>query len=82
MLHQWLFAIIIELPVKLSVDDKIEVALNFGENYKPCRETAEIFNKRHPDKIIHFTTVRCVINKFKSSENVENKFKKKHQTWV
>ena len=70
------------MPVKLSTEDKIEIVLIFGDNYKTCRETAEIFNNRHPDKIINFTTVRYLINKFKNSGSVENKFRKKHRTWV
>lgn len=70
------------MPVKLSIDDKIEIVLIVGENYKTCREAAEIFNNRHPDKAIHFTTVSDVINKFKSTGSVENKFRKKHRAWV
>jgi len=45
------------MPIKLSKEHKIEIVLIVGENYKTFRESAEIFNIRHPDKIIHFTTV-------------------------
>lgn len=70
------------MPVKLSLEEKIEITLIVGENYKTYREAADIFNNRHPDKIIHFTTVRNILTKFKTSGNVENNFKKKHQSRV
>lgn len=64
------------MPLKLSKEDKIEIILIVGENYKTFREAAEIFNNRHPDKIIHFTTVGNILTKFKTFGNVENNFNK------
>lgn len=44
------------MPVKLTMQDKIEIILIVGDNYKTFREAAIIFNERHPKKNIHFTT--------------------------
>lgn len=70
------------MPLKLSLEEKIEIVLIVGDNYKTYREAAIIFNNRHPDKNVHFATVSKIIKKFKCSGNVENKFKKKHEAWV
>ena len=67
------------MPLKLSKNDKIEIILIVGENYKTYREAAEIFNNRHPNKSIHFTTVRNILTKFKTYGSVENKFNNKRR---
>lgn len=70
------------MPVKLTTEEKIEIVLIVGDNYKTFREAANIFNERHPNKMIHFTTVGNVVTKFKGSGSVLNNFKKKHQKWI
>lgn len=65
------------MPHTLSLKEKIEITLIVGENYKTYREAAAIFNNRHPDKPIHYTTVRKVLNKFKTYGNVSNNYNKK-----
>jgi transposase len=70
------------MPPTLSIQDKIEIVLIFGENYKTLRETAEIFNQRHPDKIVHYSTVSRIIQKFKELGSVENCYKVPHEKIV
>lgn len=70
------------MPVILSKEDKIEIVLIVGDNYKTFREAATIFNQRHPDKNIHHETVRQLLKKFKTFGNVENKFNNKRQKHV
>lgn len=62
------------MPIKLTLNEKVEIVLLFGDNYKSCREVANIFNERHPEKRISHATVAKVLQKFKSTGNVENQF--------
>lgn len=68
------------MPVKLSVQDKIEIVQIVGDNYKSFREAAAIFNNRHPEQNIHYATISRIIKNFKTSGNVANNFKKKRRT--
>lgn len=70
------------MPIKLSLQDKIEIVLIVGNNYKTYREAAFIFNQHHPDKIVSHTTVGRIFSKFKNSGSVENNFKQKHRRWA
>lgn len=67
------------MPATLSTEQKIEIVLIVGENYKTYREAAEIFNNRHPEKNLHYGTVSKILNKFKTSGDVKNKFSNKRQ---
>lgn len=64
--------------IKLTVDEKIEIVLIVGDNYKTHREAAEIFNTRHTNKHISHVTVGNVVTKFKNTGSIQNNFKKKH----
>lgn len=63
--------------VLLSCEEKIEIVLIVGENYKTHREAASIFNDRHPNKNINHSTVTKIINKFKTSGSINNNFNRK-----
>lgn len=63
--------------MKLTLEEKIEVILICGEN-RSCRQAAEIFNGRHPNKAIHNSTVLRLLNKFKLTGSVENRHKVPH----
>ncbi|KAI4456133.1 transposable element tc3 transposase-like protein [Holotrichia oblita] len=52
---------------------------NAGRSCNTVKEAAEIFNNRQADKAIHFTTVRYLIDNFKSSGSVNNK---EHRAWI
>lgn len=67
------------MPVKLTKEDKIEIVLIVGDHYKTFRESAEIFNARHPEKTISHMTVSNIMSKFKSTGSVANNFHKKRQ---
>lgn len=66
---------------KLTLQEKIEIVLIHGENYHNSRETANIFNNRH-NKNIQNSTVFRIVNKFKQSGSVENKYKIPHRKTV
>lgn len=66
----------------LTKEEKIEIVLIVGENYKTHREAATIFNERHPNKRICQSTVTRILQKFKYSGSVDNKFKVPHNPWV
>lgn len=70
------------MPPALTVPDKIEIVLIHGDNYKTSRQTADIFNTRHPEKMIHYSTVSRLIQKFKRTGNVENDYKHPHEKTV
>lgn len=70
------------MPATLSTEDKIEIVLIVGDNYKTYREAAEIFNNRHPEQNLHYGTVRKLLNKFKTFGDVTNKFNNKRQQRV
>lgn len=70
------------MPVKLTLQEKIELVLIVGENYKTYREAAVLFNERHPENHISHVTVKNVFDKFKTTGSVENKFKKNHDRRV
>lgn len=63
----------------LSVQDKIEIVLIHGDNYSTCRETAEIFNTRHPEKNINYSTVAKILRSFKQSGSVQSKYQVTHR---
>lgn len=63
---------------KLSLQEKIAIVLIHGENYHSYRETAIIFNNRY-NKIVHSSTIFRIVNKFKESGSVENKYKTVHR---
>lgn len=67
------------MPVIFSVEEKVEIVLIVGDNYKTYREAAEIFNNRHPGKNIHHTSVMRIMEKFKSCGDVNNKFTNKRR---
>lgn len=69
----------VKMPPSLSLQEKIEIVLIYGENYKSCRETAEIFNGRHPDKNLNHSTVAKILKKFKETGTVDNKYKVSHE---
>lgn len=61
----------------LSNEEKVEIVLIAGNNYKSCRETAREFNEKHPDRPnISYVTVAKVMKSFK---NCNPKFFKKTQ---
>lgn len=64
----------------LSMEEKIEIILIHGEN-RTNRDTANIFNQRHPNKFVSHSTVGRIVDKFKSSGSVLNDFKKPHVNW-
>ena len=70
------------MPATLSTEDKIEIVLIVGDNYKTYREAAAIFNNRHPEKNLHYGTVSKILKKFKSFGDVSNKFTNKRQRRV
>lgn len=70
------------MPATLSTEDKIEIVLIVGENYKTYREAAQIFKNRHPQKNLHHDTVRKLLNKFKTFGDVRNNFSNKRQQRV
>lgn len=70
------------MPPTLSLEEKIELILICGENYKCTREAANIFNQRHPGKNVHYTTVARLLKKFKQTGSVENVFKVPHEKAV
>lgn len=61
----------------LSTQDKVEIVLLCGENV-PYRDVAYIFNRRHPGRNIHFSTVGRILKTFKETGSVDNRFKKPH----
>ena len=62
------------MPATLSTQDEIEIVLIVGDNYyKTYREASEIFNNRHPEKNLHYVTVRKLLNKFRTFGDVKNK---------
>lgn len=65
----------------LTKEEKVEIVLIHGED-KTHRETATIFNQRHPEKSISHTTVGRIFKKFLSTGSVENEFKKPHAKWI
>lgn len=67
------------MPPTLSLQEKIEIILISGDNYKSNRETAAIFNERHPNKTVHNSTVSRLVNKFKETGSVENQYKVSHE---
>lgn len=67
------------MPVKFSIEDKIELVLIEIYNYKTCKQITEIFSNRHPDRTVHFTTVRYIINESNMPRSVQNKFRRKHR---
>lgn len=70
------------MPVKLTLQEKIELVLIVGDNYKTYREAAVLFNESHPENHISHMTVKNVVDKFKTTGSVENKFKKNHDRRV
>lgn len=70
------------MPFFLSTQEKIEIVLICGEHYKSAREAAIIFNQRHPDKTVHFSTVSRIMKKFLETGSVENQFKVSHKKTV
>lgn len=63
----------------LSLQEKIEVVSICGENYHTYRETANIFNGRHPNRNIFHSTVRKIVTKFRQTGSVGNSYKLPHQ---
>lgn len=66
----------------LTREEKVEIVLIVGENYKTHREAANIFNNRHQHRNIGYSTVRKILNKFKTSGSIENNFKNKRRKRV
>lgn len=66
----------------LTREEKIEIVLIVGENYKTHREAAIIFNGRHRNKNINHSTVTKIVNKFKSTGSIQNNYNKKHRMLV
>lgn len=52
-------------PVQLMLVEKAELVLICGEHYKTVREAGDIFNERHPDKQVHYSTISRILNNFK-----------------
>lgn len=67
---------------KLSFQEKVEMVLIYGENYHTTRETAIIFNGRHPHRHVNQCTVGRIIKRFKETGSVENKYKTHHRSNV
>lgn len=63
---------------KLSLQEKIELVLICGERFHSSREAADIFNARYPNKNIHGSTVLRILNKFKATGSLENRYKIPH----
>lgn len=76
-----IFSTLIMSPT-LSLAEKIELVLICGDNYKSTREAVDIFNQRHPEKNVHFTTVAKLVKKFKQTGSVDNNFKVPHDSPV
>lgn len=72
----------IKMVALLTCEEKIEIVLIVGENYKTHREAAIIFNNRHPNKNINHSTVTKIVNKFKSTGSIKNNFNGKRQKLV
>ncbi|KAL1487750.1 hypothetical protein ABEB36_015585 [Hypothenemus hampei] len=70
------------MPAILTLEEKIEIVLIVGENYKTFREAADIFNYRHPDRNISHVCVRKVLNKFKTFGEVRNRFSNRRRRRV
>ena len=79
------------MPATLSTQDKIEIVLIVGDNYYKTyyRDASEIFNNRHPEKNLHYGTVRKLLNKFNTFGDVKNNkvimsflINKKYKCWV
>lgn len=64
----------------LTKEEKIEIILIHGEN-KTNRDTADIFNRRYPQKSVSHSTVGRIFQKFKTTGSVENVFKQPHTKW-
>lgn len=56
--------------------EKAELVLICGDNYKSVREAADIFNERHPDKRIHYSTVSRILTIFKETGSLDYNYKK------
>ena len=69
------------MAYRLSIEEKVKIVLIHGEN-RTSRETADIFNQRHPGKNLNYSTVTKIIKKFKESGSVENKNKVSHRKTV
>lgn len=69
-------------PVQLTLAEKAELVLICGENYKTVREAGDIFNERHPDKQVHYSTVSRILNNFKQTGSLEYKYKNEHTKTV
>lgn len=59
-----------------------EVVLIVGDNYKTYRDAAVMFKNRHPDEKLHHATIGSVMKKFRKYGNVDNKLRKKHESWI
>lgn len=62
----------------LTVIEKAEIVLICGDNYKTVREAADMFNLRHPDKHVSYSTVSRILNRFKETGSLEVSYKKPH----
>lgn len=62
-------------PVQLTLVEKAELVLICGEHYKTVREAGDIFNERHPDKQVHYSTISRILNNFKQTGSLEYKYK-------
>lgn len=65
----------------LTKEEKIEIILIHGE-YRTHRETATIFNQRHPERSVSHSTIGRIFEKFLRTGSVENEFKKPHKKWI
>lgn len=68
--------------MSLSLAEKAELVLICGENYKTVREAANIFNERHPEKRVHYSTVNRILNHFKETGLLDYKYKKERTKTV
>lgn len=64
------------MPLRLGLEDEIEIVLIVGDNCKTCNKTDTIINNSYPDKNVHFSIVNKVTKNLKSCVNVDNKLKK------
>ena len=60
-------------PVLLTLTEKAELVLICGDGYKTMREAANIFNERHPDKQICYSSVSRILNNFKQTGSLQYK---------
>lgn len=65
-----------------TLREKAELVLICGDSYKSVREAANIFNARHPDKRIHYSTVSRILNHFKQTGSLEYEYKKERTKTV